>query len=236
MKPYLEIRSLQIQLAKRGSLFQQWCPYEKEKCGHRWVHRESNVLGEKGRDLSEGAKSKECQRPQANPQDQGERPGTDCLSKLSEGTSCPDCQSPCRLCKPAGLRCIVKEPWQTLTSSPGTFVEHQAWQVKQEQQNSLPFGDSGSQKYQGLHRNTNIQIISNAVSSTFWLKSSCYVIIRNKAYLFVTYMCVCCDFQSQNPGILSDRHWKDWVFPWHHRCFYFNAIYRVFVVQMLSHV
>ena len=49
-------------------------------------------------------------------------------------------------------------------------------------------------------------------------------------------MCVCCDFQSQNPGILSDRHWKDWVFPWHHRCFYFNAIYRVFVVQMLSHV
>ena len=49
-----------------------------------------SLLGEKGTDLSEGAKSKECQRPRANPQDRGERPETDCLSKLSEGTSGPD--------------------------------------------------------------------------------------------------------------------------------------------------
>ena len=53
--------------------------------------------------------------------------------------------------------------------------------------------------------------------------------------IYASDVCVCCDFQSQNTGIVSDLHWKD-CFPWHHWRINFKVIYRVFVVQLLSHI
>ena len=49
-------------------------------------------------------------------------------------------------------------------------------------------------------------------------------------------VCVCVVISNHKIQAFSVTYIGKTVFPWHHWCFYFKAIYRGFVVQLLSHV